>query len=53
VQAAVTQRTVMTLRAYSIVALAGLCLVSLLAGWWVSGWVLRLIGATTQTGLLH
>lgn len=49
IQAAVNQRTLDTLRAYSGVALGLLFVISLGVGWWVSGRVLRPIGTITAT----
>jgi signal transduction histidine kinase len=49
VQEAVNARTLDTLRTYSAVALGAMFLLSLLVGWWVSGRVLRPIGAITRT----
>ena len=49
VQEAVNARTLSSLRSYSAAALGVLFLISLLVGWWVSGRVLRPIGAITRT----
>ena len=49
IQKAVNQGTLDTLRNYSGIALAVLFMISLGVGWWVSGRVLRPIGAITAT----
>jgi signal transduction histidine kinase len=49
IEAAVNQRTLDTLRAYSGTALGLLFVISLGVGWWVSGRVLRPIGTITAT----
>ncbi len=49
IQKAVNQGTLDTLRNYSGMALVALFLISMAVGWWVSGRVLRPIGAITAT----
>ena len=49
IQSAVNQGTLDTLRNYSGIALGVLFLISLAVGWWVSGRLLRPIGAITAT----
>ncbi|MTD13229.1 HAMP domain-containing protein [Nakamurella sp. YIM 132087] len=49
VQRAVNERTLQSLRVWTSISLGGLFLFSLLVGWWVSGRVLRPLGAITTT----